>query len=138
MAGVFGYELDVTEMSENEKAIVKQQVAFYQEHRRTFQYGTFYRLESAFDSNYPSWMFVSEEEVIVCDYSVLSETAPLIRLLKLRGLDTTAIYEVEGQRYGGDELMHVGLYIEPIVKGDFVSKLYVLKKVNELSGGQSK
>lgn len=138
MAGVFGYELDVTEMSENEKAIVKQQVAFYQEHRRTFQYGTFYRLESAFDSNHPSWMFVSEEEVIVCDYSVLSETAPLIRLLKLRGLDTTAVYEVEGQRYGGDELMHVGLYIEPIVKGDFVSKLYVLKKVNELSGGQSK
>ncbi|MHC9161508.1 alpha-galactosidase [Exiguobacterium profundum] len=138
MAGVFGYELDVTEMSENEKAIVKQQVAFYQEHRRTFQYGTFYRLESAFDSNYPSWMFVSEEEVIVCDYSVLSETAPFIRLLKLRGLDTTAVYEVEGQRYGGDELMHVGLYIEPIVKGDFVSKLYVLKKVNELSGGKSK
>lgn len=138
MAGVFGYELDVTEMSEDEKAIVKQQVAFYQEHRRTFQYGTFYRLESAFDSNHPSWMFVSEEEVIVCDYSVLSETAPLIRLLKLRGLDTTAVYEVEGQRYGGDELMHVGLYIEPIVKGDFVSKLYVLKKVNELSGGQSK
>ena len=138
MAGVFGYELDVTEMSENEKAIVKQQVAFYQEHRRTFQYGTFYRLESAFDSNHPSWMFVSEEEVIVCDYSVLSETAPLIRLLKLRGLDATAVYEVEGQHYGGDELMHVGLYIEPIVKGDFVSKLYVLKKVNELSGGQSK
>lgn len=138
MAGVFGYELDVTEMSEDEKAIVKQQVAFYQEHRRTFQYGTFYRLESAFDSNHPSWMFVAEEEVIVCDYSVLSETAPLIRLLKLRGLDTTAVYEVEGQRYGGDELMHVGLYIEPIVKGDFVSKLYVLKKVNELSGGQSK
>lgn len=138
MAGVFGYELDVTEMSEDEKAIVKQQVAFYQEHRRTFQYGTFYRLESAFDSNHPSWMFVSEEEVIVCDYSVLSETAPLIRLLKLRGLDTTAVYEVEGQHYGGDELMHVGLYIEPIVKGDFVSKLYVLKKVNEFSGGQSK
>ncbi|WP_233004708.1 alpha-galactosidase [Exiguobacterium aurantiacum] len=138
MAGVFGYELDVTEMSEDEKAIVKQQVVFYQEHRRTFQYGTFYRLESAFDSNHPSWMFVSEEEVIVCDYSVLSETAPLIRLLKLRGLDTTAVYEVEGQHYGGDELMHVGLYIEPIVKGDFVSKLYVLKKVNELSGGQSK
>lgn len=138
MAGVFGYELDVTEMSEDEKAIVKQQVAFYQEHRRTFQYGTFYRLESAFDSNHPSWMFVSEEEVIVCDYSVLSETAPLIRLLKLRGLNTTAVYEVEGQHYGGDELMHVGLYIEPIVKGDFVSKLYVLKKVNELSGGQSK
>ena len=138
MAGVFGYELDVTEMSENEKAIVKQQVAFYQEHRRTFQYGTFYRLESAFDSNHPSWMFVSEEEVIVCDYSVLSETAPLIRLLKLRGLDATAVYEVEGKYYGGDELMHVGLYIEPIVKGDFVSKLYVLKKVNELSGGQSK
>lgn len=138
MAGVFGYELDVTEMSEDEKAIVKQQVEFYQEHRRTFQYGTFYRLESAFDSNHPSWMFVSEEEVIVCDYSVLSETAPLVRLLKLRGLDTTAVYEVEGQHYGGDELMHVGLYIEPIVKGDFVSKLYVLKKVNELSGGQSK
>jgi alpha-galactosidase len=138
MAGVFGYELDVTEMSENEKAIVKQQVAFYQEHRRTFQYGTFYRLESAFDSNHPSWMFVSEEEVIVCDYSVLSETAPLIRLLKLRGLDATAVYEVEGKYYGGDELMHVGLYIDPIVKGDFVSKLYVLKKVNELSGGQSK
>lgn len=135
MAGVFGYELDVTEMSENEKAIVKQQVAFYQEHRRTFQYGTFYRLESAFDSNHPSWMFVSEEEVIVCDYSVLSETAPLIRLLKLRGLDATAVYEVEGKYYGGDELMYVGLYVSPTVNGDFDSRLYVLKKIQEHSGG---
>lgn len=140
MSGVFGYELDVTEMSEEEKDAVKDQVTFYQAHRRTFQYGTFYRLESAFDSNHPAWMFVSEdgEEAIACDFSVLSETAPLIRVFKLKGLDEKAVYEVEGRRYGGDELMRVGFYIDPVVKGDFASKLYVLKKVNEHQGGQSK
>lgn len=137
MAGVFGYELDATRLSEQEKAIVKQQIAFYKTHRRTLQYGTFYRLESAFTSNHPAWMFISQEqdEIIVCDVTVLSEAAAPIRTLKLSGLDPQAIYELEGARYGGDELMYVGLYVPPTVNGDFDSRLYVLKKIQEHSGG---
>ena len=42
--GAFGYELDVTELSDEEQATIKQQVAFYNQYRKLFQVGTFYRL----------------------------------------------------------------------------------------------
>lgn len=44
--GAFGYELDVTELSDEEQATIKQQVAFYKQYRKLFQFGTFYRLET--------------------------------------------------------------------------------------------
>ena len=43
MAGVFGYELDLTQLTSEEKAEIKEQVAFYKKHRQLLQYGTFYR-----------------------------------------------------------------------------------------------
>lgn len=137
MAGIFGYELDLTQLSDQEKDQIAEQVKFYKKHRRTFQYGTFYRLHSAFKGNHTSWMFVSEDkyQVIIFEATVLSEAAEKIRTLKLKGLDTQGIYDWNGQLYGGDELMRVGIYLKPEVKGDFASQLIVLKKIKTNSGG---
>jgi alpha-galactosidase len=39
--GVFGYELDVTRFSDEERRAVRDQVAFYKAHRELFQFGRF-------------------------------------------------------------------------------------------------
>ena len=56
--GVFGYELDPTALTADERAEVAAQVAFYERHRETFQRGRFLRLESPFegDRDQVAWM----------------------------------------------------------------------------------
>ena len=92
----FGYELDLGTLSPAEEKIVAAQVAFYKKHRRLFQFGTFHRLRSPFDSEWCAWMVVSEDkkEALVLDALARmepnSETEPLI----LRGLDPDTCYQV--------------------------------------------
>src|SRR5699024_5677657 len=40
--GVFGYELDITQMTNEEKEIVKEQIQFYKNHRKLIHSGNFY------------------------------------------------------------------------------------------------
>ncbi|CAG7643369.1 alpha-galactosidase [Paenibacillus allorhizosphaerae] len=138
MSGNFGYELDLTKFTEEEKAAVKQQVAIYKELRPLIQFGDFYRLLSPFEGNETAWMFVSEDrsEALVAHFQVLAKPNPPLQKLRLRGLDLDRDYrvfaaeqELEGSPlFGGDELMHVGVHL-PVVKGDFKSWLYRLQSV---------
>ncbi|QPC45541.1 alpha-galactosidase [Mangrovibacillus cuniculi] len=143
MFGVFGYELDVTKMSEEEKAVVKEQIAFYQANRALLQRGTFHRLLSPFTSNDTAWMVVNEEktESVVAFYRTLAQPNPSLQRVKLAGLDPAKKYEVEGteQVYYGDELMNVGLLLSPIYNGtvhtnkttmvgDYASTIWKLKE----------
>jgi alpha-galactosidase len=57
--GLLGYELDLGDLSPQEKDEVAQQIAFYKEHRKLFQYGTFYRVRET--ENDLFWMVVSED-----------------------------------------------------------------------------
>ncbi|MFD0698846.1 alpha-galactosidase [Paenibacillus sp. GCM10027628] len=116
MSGNFGYELDLTEMSDEEKEIVKQQVVLYKDIRKLVQTGDMYRLKSPFQGNETSWMFVSEDrkEAIVFHFQVLAvPNAPLSRL-KLKGLDPQMNYSVNGVEgpFGGDRLMQIGLQLQ--------------------------
>ncbi|MDR0269884.1 alpha-galactosidase [Paenibacillus sp.] len=132
MSGNFGYELDLTKFTEDEKEAVKQQVALYKEIRGLVQFGLHYRLLSPFEGNETAWMFVAEDqnEAAVFYFRVLSESnAPLIRL-KLKGLDPDADYEVlgSGKIYSGDALMYAGVSIDS-ERGDFYSELIRLKRL---------
>ncbi|MFU1798410.1 alpha-galactosidase [Paenibacillus azoreducens] len=132
MSGNFGYELDLTKFTADEKEAVKQQVALYKEIRGLVQFGLHYRLLSPFEGNETAWMFVTEDqsEAVVFYFRVLSESnAPLSRL-KLKGLDPDADYEVLGSDkiYGGDALMYAGISIDA-ERGDFYSELIRLKKL---------
>ena len=74
--GAFGYELDVTELSDEEQATIKQQVAFYKQYRKLFQFGTFYRLETPDTSdNVYGWETVSPDKqtAIGMRYQILTE-----------------------------------------------------------------
>ena len=43
MSGVLGYELNLTELSQEEKEKIKEQIVTYKEIRQIIQYGKFYR-----------------------------------------------------------------------------------------------
>lgn len=140
--GTFGYELDVTQMTEEELSEMKQQVLFMKQYRELIQKGTFYRIKSPFEGNETAWMVVSDDqkEALVGFYRVLQPSnAPLSRL-KLKGLKEDVKYSVNGkEEHFGDELMQIGIitsdYASGVWKdgregqGDYMSKLYHLKAV---------
>ena len=142
--GAFGYELDLKKLSDEERRIVRQQIAFVKEYRQVLQFGTFYRLQSPFEHNIAAWMAVSEDKrtAVAGYYKILNDVNCEFRRLRLSGLDPDLKYDVEGMDnwFYGDELMSAGLVTTDASAGqavpgqfctDFWSKLYVLKARGE-------
>ncbi|TJY40675.1 alpha-galactosidase [Cohnella pontilimi] len=131
MFGNFGYELDLSQLTSEEKKIAAGQVMEYKALRSLIQFGEFYRLRNPFEGNDAAWMVVSEDrsEAFVAYFRVLSESYAPTGWLKLKGLDPEAEYVVEGsgERYGGDQLLHAGVAI-PSLQGDFQSATWWLKQ----------
>ncbi len=138
--GVFGYELDLTKLTDNEKEKVKQQVAFYKEHRDLILNGTFYRLSSPFESNVTAWIVVSEDksEALAGYYKVLNSTNEGWKRFKLAGLHNDKKYVINNVKtisYYGDELMNIGIVIDykdfNNNSSDFSSIVFYLKETSE-------
>ena len=116
MAGAFGYELDLTKLTNEERELVRQQVADYHKHYDLIQNGDYYRLinpteDKAKITCAAAWESVSEDkrEVLVT-YVVIRTQAHVARYLRLRGLDPDRIYvSDDGKRYSGALLMNAGL-----------------------------
>jgi alpha-galactosidase len=133
MSGNLGYELDLTKLTDEEKEMVKQQVAEYKEIRSLIQFGDFFRLLSPFEGNETAWLFTNREktEAMVYYFRVLAEPAAPLTVLRVRGLNLNKKYQVVGTErvFGGDELSYVGLSIPVSIKGDFQSCVWHLKEV---------
>jgi alpha-galactosidase len=130
LSGNFGYELDLTKFTDEEKEIVRAQTALCKEIRHLVQFGDFYRLLSPFEGNAAAWMFVAKDkrEAFAVYVQILKEPyAPLDRF-RLKGLDPDLDYEMDedGLVCGGDELMNAGLPV-PQFSGDFRSRVWRLR-----------
>ena len=132
MSAVFGYELDLTKLSPEEKKQVKDQIISYQTIRPVIQYGHYYRLASPFEENIAAWMFVSpkQDEAIVFLGRILASAQPAFHEVYLMGLDDEALYQEQTSKriFSGAELMAVGLYF-PDFQGDFQTELLHFKKL---------
>ena len=132
MAGNFGYELDLTQLTEKEKEIVKKQIKEYKDIREIIQFGDLYRIFNPFDGNEAAWNIVSKDkkQFVATYVKVLSLPAAPIRTIKFRGLNPEYLYkDIEtGEVFAGDELMNVGITIER-VKQDFYSKKWIFKVI---------
>ena len=131
-AGVFGYELDITKMSDTELAEIKKQVETDKKLRTLMRTGDFYRILSPYETNYCSWEMVSKDKKEVFFYSakIFSVANSHDIRIKLKGLDAEAKYmdTVTGEVYGGDELMYYG--VEPKYDmHDFDSYTMMLNRV---------
>ncbi|MUG67009.1 alpha-galactosidase [Paenibacillus campinasensis] len=133
MSGNFGYELDLTAFTEEEKEEVRAQVKLYKDIRHLVQFGDYYRLRSPFEGNEAAWTVVSEDrsEAVLYYFRILGEANEPIVRLRTRGLDPEADYECleDGAVYGGDRLMHAGMVIPPM-RGDFQSFVWRFKRVS--------
>lgn len=140
--GNFGYELDISKFSDSQKLEVKQNLEYFKENRKLFQFGDFIRLSSPFESNFVSWMTVSSDksEAIIGYYEILADTNPTYnKKIKLKGLNEDFLYKIndEYEAYG-DELMNMGIVFEQPHRYyssdsqslDFHGKLFKLTKIN--------
>lgn len=141
--GTFGYELDPSHLSNQEKQIVMDQIAFYKKHRALICTGDFFRILDPFKNNEAAWMVVSKEknEALIGWYKVLATpNNKKFQTLKLVGLEPNCKYHINelNRFFYGDELMYSGLPL-PIEfngankkiaarGGDFQSIVFYLKK----------
>ena len=140
--GVFGYELDLNILTEEEKEEVRQQIRFVKEHRKLIMTGNFYRLISPFEGDEAAWVVVSEDrtETLAGYYRQRQPANGCYQRLRLSGLDPEAEYQVSGFEgsFYGDELMQAGLVTSDeacgvsdtgVPQGDYQSRVFYLKKL---------
>lgn len=134
LAGTFGYELDITKLSQADRDSIPQQVAMYHRYNDLVREGDYYRIASYRENRgFDCWQVSAKDgsRVLVTFVQVLGRANYHSRRVKLQGLDPQAQYQNEetGAVYGGDMLLHAGLPVENLW-GDFRSRLISLRKVN--------
>ena len=134
-AGIFGYELDLSKMTEEELGQVKKQI----EKAKTIQPlvldGDFYRLRSPYETNECIWELVSRDKsqaFVMCSriMAVIRRNRYYDPKIRLKGLDENAVYRdiVHDVEYSGALLMNRGITIDYPVE-DFATYGMLLKRV---------
>ncbi len=128
LAGTFGYELDITKLSEEERAMVREQVKMYHKYNDLVRQGDYYRIASYRENNhYDCYMQVAKDksEALVTYVQVKARANVKSKKLRLDGLDPARTYELEGteEKYSGQVLMKAGFLFKDFW-GDAVSRLY--------------
>ena len=106
MQGTFGYELDLSKMTDEEKKMAGEQIAFFKEHGRLFQFGDYYRLTSPFENrDYTVWEYAAQDGSEACMSVVYTDmyANAASEIVKWKGLDP--------RNFSGAALMHAGILL---------------------------
>lgn len=127
LAGTFGYELDITKISEQDRAQIPEQTALYHKYNDLVRGGDYYRIASYRQNHFfDCYAVVSKDkrEALVTWVQVLRRPNYHGRMIKLAGLRPDLKYRDEetGRVYFGDTLMNAGIPVQEMW-GDFQSKL---------------
>lgn len=141
LSGTFGYELDITKLSDEEHAEVRNQVALYKKYSNIVREGEYWRVASYSENNeFDCWMSISKDksQALITFVQVLHHPNYKTRMIKLCGLDGNKNYKVsfpdddqtKNPPYilNGLTLMNAGLAISR-PWGDFQGKLIYLEEV---------
>ncbi|MBQ2829256.1 MAG: alpha-galactosidase [Clostridia bacterium] len=112
--GTFGYELDPNKLTDDEKALVKEQVKEYHKYYDLIHYGDLYRLIDPYFNHFRcAWSFVSPDktEVLATAVTMRYDRDMPTFILKLKGLDKDKkyVHEETGKVYSGAFLMNAGI-----------------------------
>ena len=122
MSGVFGYELDLSLLTDEESDEIREQIRRYKEIEPIVHNGKLYRLSKMSDStHYVAWQYVSADQsrsvLNIVVTNPLANSAPVH--VKLKGLMSDAEYSVNGEfKVLGSALMRGG-YTFPRLTGDY-------------------
>ncbi len=128
MAGTFGYELDITKISQEDRAQIAAQVKTYQENIDLIQQGDYYRIASyQKNKRYDCYEVVSKDrkKAVVVFVQVLAEANMHGHILRLKGLNPEGRYRINGKSFSGDALMQAGLLVKR-PWGDFQAEVITL------------
>ena len=122
MSGTFGYELDLSKLTDEECDEIREQIKRYKELEPMIHNGRLYRLSDMSDSSYyAAWQYVSPDKsrsllsIVVTDPQ--ANSVPVHT--RLKGLDEDAVYSVNGEfECQGSALMRGG-YTFPRLMGDY-------------------
>ncbi len=133
LAGTFGYELDITKISKEEREMIPEQIKMYKKYNKLIREGDYYRIAS-YQKNrlYDCYQIVSKDkkQAILIFVQVLAEPNKHSRRIKLQGLLKDKIYKIGEKEYMGDTLMEAGFLIER-PWGDFKAKLIEINQISE-------
>ena len=96
MSGTFGYELDPSKLTAEEKDEIREQVRVFRANYDLISNGKYYRLSEIKKKSYEAWEFVSEdqEEAMVNLVVTDPQPNPTLMNVKLKGLDPQGIYQL--------------------------------------------
>ena len=97
--GLLGYEFDLTHLTTFETKVIQKQIAFYKQHRKLLQFGTFHRLKSPFDSNntYLAVTSKNREECILGVFKTLEQPNKGFETIPMYMLDKNLMYHVKNR-----------------------------------------
>ena len=119
MQGTFGYELDLSKMTDEEKKMAGEQIAFFKEHGRLFQFGDYYRLTSPFENrDYTVWEYAAQDGSEACMSVVYTDmyANAASEIVKWKGLDPKKVYQMQldgedAGNFSGAALMYAGILL---------------------------
>ncbi|MBN2667310.1 MAG: alpha-galactosidase [Bacteroidales bacterium] len=131
MMGKMGYDIEVSEMTENELKFSQDAIANYNRIKDVIYKGDLYRLISPYKENRAALMYVNQEKTkaILFSYTLNTRYGETINRVRLQGLDPSGTYTIReinvsnegrsfmgmrgmtenGRSYTGDYLMNVGI-----------------------------
>ena len=132
MHGTFGYELDPSQMTVEERQECAKYSEFYREHSQLITEGDYYRLSSPYDDSiYVAWQFVSKDKakslvfVVTEDISIIDKNS----YVHVKGLEKDAMYKIEetGQCLSGAALRNIGILL-PNTQPQYSAFVFTLNK----------
>lgn len=113
MAGTFGYELDVNQMTIEDKAEIQRQIEEFKRNYSLIQDGNYYRITNPYQEEaYAVWEFADQsgEKALLSVVSTKSYANQAPVFVKLKGLCEDKWYQVNGSSecYQGSALMNCG------------------------------
>lgn len=117
--GTYGLELDVTKMTDEEKAEITRQTEEFKKYYELIQRGDYYRLISPFtpeESLYCVWETVKQDgsEALVCAVRYETDASTASEYVKVKGLIPNKLYRINDseQVYLGSALMNIGFKLQ--------------------------
>lgn len=134
MAGCFGYELDLSKITDDEKEMVTHQIQDYKSYWPLIHGGKYYRLTSVMDKGeLAAWMFVSEDgtESLLSVVTLNRHGNALPTYIKLKGLREDLYYSdtKTGSTFCGSALMNAGYHL-PDLNDEYWSVQVHLKSLD--------
>lgn len=129
MGGSFGFELDPTELTDEEKSEIPALIALAERVNPIVVSGDQYRLRLPEDSRYPAVMYVSEDgaKAVLFTYQTSANLNSQFPHVKLQGLEAGSRYKIDGEKVvSGATLMNVG--IQYAYRRGFDSKVTILER----------